>query len=328
MHRRTYAHCTIKLTFTATSPLLIQGEKQKDGHEKTVFYNAVDPKDGKTKECVPASSIKGVWRSGAETILRSVEAGLVCNPFEEKAGSAQSCSKRLEARRFDDIRDTPGIYQHLCPVCRIFGSTAHAGLIQISDGWIEQAVRMDRTGIAIDRFTGGVKQGALYTVAPLAVGTTFPITVHIDNFEFWHLGLLALIYREMSEGRMRLGSGTRNGLGRIQVDWESVRFRYPNHSNYDQLMSPQRGLVSSQALAQPEDSIGAPTSERWLIEQMAPLASTDWRDSLWRTYEVADRTDLTQLQKFCVEEALASRLKAGTTGFAYTRMEGEMKDAS
>lgn len=180
MHRQLYAQCHIELEIRALSPLLVQGEQADRGD--ATFYRAIDPRDKMEKYCIPVTSLKGVWRSGAERILRTVEADLACDPFADSTGSTQSCSKRLEDKRYDSVRDTGKVYPLLCPACRLFGCTAHAGLLTIRDGWIAPTQPVEkRTGIAIDRFTGGVKQGALYTLAPLAPGTTFTVSVEIPN---------------------------------------------------------------------------------------------------------------------------------------------------
>jgi CRISPR/Cas system CSM-associated protein Csm3 (group 7 of RAMP superfamily) len=163
MHRQLHAQCRIDLTLEAASFLLVKGQGQKGE-----FFQAVDPADGEMKNCIPATSLKGVWRSAAERILRSFDASLACDPFSE-----QSCSKRMESKSVAAAE----VYAHLCPACRLFGCTAHAGLLTIHDGWGILMEESRRTGIAIDRFTGGVKKGALYTVNPLHAKATFGVKV-------------------------------------------------------------------------------------------------------------------------------------------------------
>jgi CRISPR-associated RAMP protein (TIGR02581 family) len=285
----------------------VQGEQAEKQRGDANFYRAIDPSDGQEKYCIPATSLKGVWRTGAEKILRTVEATLACDPFEEQDVASQSCSKRLEGDDYKETRNTAHVFAALCPACRLFGSTAHAGLLQIEDSWIDgRLAPAKRTGIAIDRFTGGVKHGALFTTAPLPPGTRFTTSLTITNVAFWHLGLLALVCREMDGGCIRLGSGTRKGLGHIRFTWTAACFRYP---------SPPESPSSRQILGRSTDE--DPVEEPNLLAAIAPQPQMGWRNALWTTYEVRQAA-LDELRRACVEEALADRLRQGKAGFAYT----------
>lgn len=318
MHRQLYTQCRLELELTAVSPLLVQGE-QGQGE----FYKAIDPADGREKYCIPATSLKGVWRSAAERILRTAEEELACDPFEERADSSQSCAKRLEGKQYDSLRDTAKIYACLCPACRLFGSTAHAGVIALRDGWVATTESVEtRTGIAIDRFTGGVKHGALYTVTPLSPGISFTINVEIANFEFWHLGLLALVCREMDEGRIRLGSGTRRGLGHVRTSWRAAHFVYPNLSRAETPVGQAGSLASAQSLAVGDDRIPYPDDEKQLLAGLQPQPATGWRERLWTSYQISGDS-LDELRAVCVGEALAPKLRKGRKGFALCLPEGE-----
>jgi len=313
MYRRLYAQCDLDLQITARSPLLVQGTQALEG--AAVFYRARDPTDGREKFCIPASTLKGVWRSAAESILRSFEPWLACDPFEEKKGESQSCSKRLEGSA---VADSPQAYGAMCPACRLFGSTAHAGLLQLHDAWADGNPQPEpQIGIAIDRFTGGVKHGALYSYEPLPAGTRFTTHLAIQNVEFWQLGLLALVSREMSEGRVRIGSGTRKGLGHVEVVWTEAEFRYPR-TLYEQTATDQTGaLASAQALATDGDRVGYPAeTEPWLLPDLHTQPADGWADALWTSFQVTG-DDLSQMQVLCVERALAPKLRRGADGFSY-----------
>ncbi|RMH08666.1 MAG: hypothetical protein D6704_02655 [Nitrospirae bacterium] len=289
MHRQIHAQCTLELDIRAVSPLLLQGQQEEQGPAS--FYRAIDPQDKRKKYCIPATSLKGVWRSAAERILRTMDDSLVCDPFNQDTDATQSCSKRFENSSPENVR------HGLCPACRLFGSTAQVGVLQLQDSWISPKAKVEnRTGIAIDRFTGGVKQHALYTIAPLAPGTSFRVRADIVNVDLWHLGLLALVHREMNEGRVRVGSGTHNGLGHVAVTWKLVRFRFP------------AGVRNT-------DSLPA-----WLLENARTAETEGWRSNPWVSYEVMeDRLD--KLKRACVEE-LVGKLGKGRQGFAPITQEG------
>lgn len=314
MYRRLYARCDLNIQITARSPLLVQGAQAPEG--AAAFYLARDPTDGREKFCIPATTLKGVWRSTAESIFRSFESWLACDPFEEEKGKeSQSCSKRLEGSQ---AADSPQAYAEVCPACRLFGSTAHAGLLNLHDAWAEGNPQPEpQTGIAIDRFTGGVKHGALYSYEPLPAGTRFTTHLTINNVEFWQLGLLALVSREMSTGRVRIGSGTRKGLGHVEVVWTGAEFRYPR-ALYEPAAASQAGaLASAQALAADGDRVDYSEDEPWLLPDLQPQPTNGWADALWTSFRVTG-DNLSRLQVDCVERALAPKLQLGHTGFAYT----------
>lgn len=312
MYRRLYARCDLDVQITAKSPLLVQGTQAPEG--AGTFYRARDPTDGREKFCIPATTLKGVWRSGAESILRSFEPWLACDPFEESKGESQSCSKRLEGSA---AAASPQAYGAMCPACRLFGSTAHAGLLQLCDAWVEGDPEPEpQTGIAIDRFTGGVKRRALYSYEPLPAGTRFTTRVTVHNVEFWQLGLLALVSREIGQGRVRIGSGTRKGLGHVEVVWTRAEFRYPR-TLYEQAAAGQPGrLASAQALAVDGDHVDYPEPESWLLAGLQQQPVSSWADALWICFPVMG-DDLSRLQVDCVERALAPKLRLGRAGFAY-----------
>ena len=327
MFRRIYARCDMKLKITTRSPLLVQGAQTEENAEgdkkKTTFFKARDPDDGREKYCIPATTLKGVWRSTAERILRTFAPALACDPFEEdkdkKHHTSKSCSKRLED---DPPPDEASAYASVCPACRLFGSTAHAGLLQIDNAWgpevaLEHPLSKN-TGIAIDRFTGGVKTGALYDYEIIPANTSFEGRLHLENMEFWHLGLLALACRELSNGRVRIGSGTRRGLGLVDVYWKDAVFQYPAN-RYLAAASGQEGvLASAQALADPSDCVAYADQEPWLLPglQRRDPALSSWWETAWVRFEVNDDM-LQRLQRECVELALAPKLHKGHVGFAY-----------
>ncbi len=136
MFRRIYARCDLELQITARSPLLVQGSQETEGAAK--FFRARDPTDGRMKYCIPATTLKGVWRSAAEAILRSFADWLACNPLEndkENPGRPdQSCWARLQE---SSVLNSPLAYSAMCPACRLFGSLLHAGLLEVQDAWAQ-----------------------------------------------------------------------------------------------------------------------------------------------------------------------------------------------
>jgi len=189
----------------------------------------------KEEPFIPGSSLKGVIRSYAEKICRSLrdDPVPVCLPYmkpgEEQAGEARqaSCGLRFEKyKKENQVGTIPStdVYRLSCPICRLFGSHRFAGRLATSDAYLTEDFKSkstfvieNRDGVAIDRFTGGAASGAKYDLEVLTRGE-FGTTIEIRNFELWQLGLFALVLRDMEQGLVRIGSGKSRGLGRISVN--------------------------------------------------------------------------------------------------------------
>jgi CRISPR-associated RAMP protein (TIGR02581 family) len=194
---------------------------------------------------IPGSSLKGVIRSYAERICRSLRDSPipVCLPYVKPGEEAPnernqaSCGLRFEKYKKDknlSAIPTTDIYRLSCPACRLFGSHRFVGRLGTSDAYLTDDfkatsayVMEQRDGVAIDRFTGGAAPGAKYDLEVLTRGQ-FGTSIEIRNFERWQLGLVALILRDMCEGLIRVGSGKSRGLGRIQAEVKQFRIVYYN----------------------------------------------------------------------------------------------------
>lgn len=166
---------------------------------------------------ISGTSLKGIFRAHARKILSTV--------LEDGA------SKIL-----DDI----------------FGDKDRVGRLMIDDvycnnqpvpfeDWItEDAAALDRITsenqhVAIDRFTGGASQGALYNARPVKSSCAWePIIITLDSYPEipeetlkQELALLKLLVRDFSEGYISVGFGSRRGLGRISRDIEAEYMNFP-----------------------------------------------------------------------------------------------------
>jgi CRISPR/Cas system CSM-associated protein Csm3 (group 7 of RAMP superfamily) len=155
---------------------------------------------------LPGSSLKGALRAQAERIWRTMTGDLSPWPSED---------------------DVPEVIREL------FGATSHRGRLIVDDYLDREAKLVTHEMVAIDRFTGGAAEGKKYSVeafeAPrlegqltiewsrrkafrqVAEGET-PPSQPISNAA---LGLLALTLRDLAEGDIPLGYGTRKGYGDV-----------------------------------------------------------------------------------------------------------------
>lgn len=162
------------------------------------------------KPVVPGSAVKGLLRSRAEYILRSV--GVTPEPCIDA-----SCG--------------PGL---ACWTCRVFGrgggrdeddtAVGARAAVRVADADVAGWVVAERTHIAIDRFTGGVLDGALYSVEVLEAGT-FPLAVERlpgtvdDELAQQVAAVLRLVLEDLNDGIIGMGGGTARGYGSVQADF-------------------------------------------------------------------------------------------------------------
>ena len=153
---------------------------------------------------LPGSGLKGLFRSRAEYILRSIEATPA--PCQD-----QSCGQ--------------------CWTCQVFGSgggqdmaSTSVGVrsaIRIADAAVRDPVPVSRTHIAIDRFTGGVLPGALYQMEALESGT---FTVDVERLTTLDpartdqiRAVFRLVLEDLDDRIIGVGGSVARGYGSVSV---------------------------------------------------------------------------------------------------------------
>ena len=214
--------------FILKAPVLV-----KSGHP-TVSGPDMTPvrtyRNSKTEVYLPGSSLKGVFRSHIEKVIRTLKDGVVCNPFVK----TDSCSDKFEERKKNNKNNALSneqVYRDSCPVCRLFGSTSFIGRVAISDAYLtedSQGKTEQRDGVGIDRFTGGAATAsqAKFDLEVVSSGVAFETSIYLRNFEVWQLGMLMLIVQDLEDGLIRIGSGRSRGLGNVKGEISEVSINY------------------------------------------------------------------------------------------------------
>jgi len=260
---------------------------------------------GETKETpfLPGSSMKGVIRSHAERILRTL--GLIeCDITRDD----QACVRPGEESSYKDH----------CLACRTFGSTSMASHVRFTDAmpWKPGASSSEREtgyqsisaeqrpGVMISRRTGTVKHGP-FELEVVTEGSFFG-EITVRNYQLWQLALLVLVFRDMNEGHQRVGAMKSRGLGRVNVSLEEFHIEQfaalAQHDgmqirgigSVEQIVSSY-GLVSDDAVAKPDcikkedgmfrqvfvpDGVGA--QEAWQSLAESIMSGAHWRSLLQR----------------------------------------------
>lgn len=246
MHKRRFNEFTLNFTIRPQGPLLIKSGQESGADPTLLDMNFVRTYHGALGEdtvYLPGSSLKGTLRSYAEKIARTLGEGhvthppLSCNPLgrSSKPGSADYfCGQYLN----DDKYDQADKHKFACPICRTFGHTSLASHLRISDAYpLDPAAPSDRTlfeqanateqrdGVAIDRVSGAVAVGP-FNLEVVTQGA-FHGTLTLHNFQFWQLGLLAVVLRDIGRGQVPIGFGKSRGLGRVAIDYVAAEVAYP-----------------------------------------------------------------------------------------------------
>lgn len=232
MLKRLVNEAEIELRLTTAGPLLIKSGQPSQGD--TDMEPVLTFRDGELQPFLPGSSIKGVFRSQAERILRLYRQEAACNPFGQPGPGVAApdvfCGRRLEGHR-EPVRKSvpmPVAYAESCLACRLFGCTQFIGRFASRDAYLEAgqpAYSLEhRDGVGIDRITGGAAaQGrALFQFDVVPPGVTFTTALQLRNFEVWQLGLVLAVARDLCEGHLRLGMGRSRGLGAMEGTIERV----------------------------------------------------------------------------------------------------------
>ena len=251
---------------------------------------------------IPGTSVRGALRSRASRIARTVLA-------------ARDDLKPLASHDIhEQIAAEPNLVRYM------FGSTNYRGAVTVHDCLSTDPGKcIEVTHNAIDRWTGGVVDGGLFTEA-IYLGTHWePITIDIDlrqllsnieaekgpedreqskptHADYAHAAyvLLGLALAELSAGTLPLGSRSTRGLGQVVVSSIDVR-----GCTRDDVVIPAKTLSGGEALNHPGTAASSPTQDRYdaqrtlaggVLEYLRKKikGATQWSDRLHEGLQKAD----------------------------------------
>ena len=274
--------CQIDFNINIEGPVLIKSGIETGGGPDMAFVTVF--RNGGEEVYLPGSSLKGMLRSHAERITRTLAPDnltVVCDPFKTKCGA--------------NGKDNPDVYKRSCLICKLFGSTGFAGRLATEDAYSDGHAPkpQQRDGVGIDRFSGGAARGAKFDLEVINEGV-FATALHIRNFELWQLGLIGFVLQDLKDGFIRIGFGKSRGLGKISGEIKQVRLHFLG-ANIPQLSDgklPIRGIGS---LFPESESYGMVTPDETAIEFTHELQSNGVRttatfpDDMFPWQEVASQ---------------------------------------
>jgi CRISPR/Cas system CSM-associated protein Csm3 (group 7 of RAMP superfamily) len=168
---------------------------------------------------MPGTGLKGVVRSRAEFILRSVGSRPEPCPGQQ-CGKCWTCAVFGYGGGDDESSLTVG--------ARALIRFADAPVLdpELTDKPVRDRYLRVRTHVAIDRFTGGARETALYAMEVLEAGA-IPLLVEPlagldllgDDAVREIRAVLRLVLDDLGDGIIGLGAGTARGYGSVTVDF-------------------------------------------------------------------------------------------------------------
>lgn len=198
---------------------------------------------------IPGSSLKGVLRSAGERALRSLSEDWACDPHDHRS----ACQRGPR----DPKASSAERHAEQCLACRVFGSQQAAGRLLIADAlpsseraWTNANQTSLRSGVSIDRRTGGPAGGKLFESEIVSAGS-FRARMTLENFQLWQLALLGMLMEDIDAGELHIGSGRTRGLGAF-----NLRFRRLELWQIGAQPAPAGVGVLRPDLAEPYDWMG------------------------------------------------------------------------
>jgi CRISPR/Cas system CSM-associated protein Csm3 (group 7 of RAMP superfamily) len=208
----------IEISWSPVTPVMVQASTVNEPDPDASRDHPVDTvplrtsgagHDGPARLLLPGSSVKGVLRSHAERIMRTL------------LGVAD-----LPRTWLDQVNDA-----RLDPVGALFGVAAdhsgeqggsgRRGALSVQDCHGDLAAERVVTHVAVDRWTGGAAENLLFSVCEPAAAAWEPIRMSLDIRRVPAggpgLALLLLVLRDLADGWLAVGFGGTRGRGAVSV---------------------------------------------------------------------------------------------------------------
>lgn len=274
-----------EFTLAATGPFLTHDLAQagRSGFDHAPVLAAYEKG---AKPVLPGSSLRGVLRSQAERIARTLATFAAwdgaqdaesrktmfltrcpaCNPLTTKSDDpVASCNSLIKAELSSDERrklEQQGAEEKLCLACQLFGSTWNGSRLRVEDASFfgEKVETKVLDFLAIDRFTGGGRDAAKFDAVVLWK-PKFRVRLFLENPQPWELGWLALVLRDLHDGLITAGFGAAKGFGECQIEDEKLTFGFLTDEDFPlpagdaQDATVQQAIAAGQRLLQGQRSV-------------------------------------------------------------------------
>lgn len=196
-------------------------------------------KDHLGRPVLPGSTLKGCFRAAAERLAEYLGASACLLDTKLSDVDCVTDQKYFSKKKaeFQELEDEKAklawIDDHVCRVCRLFGSPVQTSRIFFSDGILQPGSDsfLVRDGVSLDRDSGTARHGIKYDFEVASADAVFDIVIDLENPDDTDLALVAAVLAEWENG-FRIGGFTSRGLGRVRL--QSTRVMEVNLRDADQ----------------------------------------------------------------------------------------------
>ncbi|WP_017747897.1 RAMP superfamily CRISPR-associated protein [Scytonema hofmannii] len=201
-------HLTIQATFTLASPLLIRSGQASTNKAPDVVH-LKSRRNGEAKAILSGTSLTGALRHRAERIVNTIQQNI-----EREA-------KEIEQFTNNFIDEIFGV-----DVTKDKTKEPKASRLIVDEVEINDTTDLVQNRIAIDRFTGGALDGALFNEQPIFGNdkTKLSITLQLRNPLKSEIGLLLLLLKDLWTGDLTVGGTSSIGRGRLKGENATIQY--------------------------------------------------------------------------------------------------------
>lgn len=222
-------------------------------------------RDGRGRPYLPGASLKGIFRSRIEALIRAINPSQALDlleleeqikvfklKIEASEEIRQSAASGALAKA--DLQRSQLIWEQSTLIDKTFGAPWIASHTFFKDAHIDPKLWFDqferRNGVGINRDTETAQDGLLYDYEVVPAGSIFHFEVVMENVEPWQLGLLTLGLRPWLNGDVQVGGFRSRGLGYIRL----INANYSYHEVEPGKPETVLALLGYSAAAQSEQS--------------------------------------------------------------------------
>jgi CRISPR/Cas system CSM-associated protein Csm3 (group 7 of RAMP superfamily) len=201
-------HLTIQATFTLASPLLIRsGQASTDKAPDVVHLKS--RRNGEAKPILSGTSLTGALRHRAERIVNTIQQHI------------ERESEEIEQFTNNFIDEIFGV-----DVTKDKTKKPKASRLIVDEVEINDTTDLVQNRIAIDRFTGGALDGALFNEQPIFGNdrTKLIITLQLRQPKESEIGLLLLLLKDLWTGDLTVGGTSSIGRGRLKGENATIQY--------------------------------------------------------------------------------------------------------
>ena len=232
-HTQLFNRYQLDLTLKLETPLRLSSGRASDDTDAPLMRRF----DG--MPFIPGSSLRGAIRSEIERIISGVGHAICpkiksCNLFS-KEGEHKDCAEKfrvyqkgqeIEGHTLSDREIADYAEQHLCDVCKLFGSSLYASHLVIEDAIpVGNYPCRIRDGVGIDRDTGAARETVKFDYEVMELmrePALFTSTLRIENLTANDKILLKLVLDLLEKEGLYVGGKRAAGLGRIKLSQKTI----------------------------------------------------------------------------------------------------------